>query len=425
MHNVKVPKRIDYKLGDIVNSKYRVEKSLGEGAFGHVYKVADRYNNIYALKLLRLWEVPSDIRDPLVERFEMEFKTGQIDSRYLVRSLDYGFANGNPFILMEFCPNGDLTSVVGKPCNSLSKIAADVLHGLHDLHINGKVHRDLKPENVLIKADGTAALTDFGIAGDRTKHMTERNWLGRPKQIFGTYAYMPPEQVNPRRGKATVLPTTDIFSFGVMMYQLLTGKLPFGKLEDQNDLVHYQKKGRSGEWDEDSLLSLPNGYQWRPLIEGCLRPSFEDRLQSAKIALKLVPQYILRNTPIPEVKSRDREDMAARLKVMHGEEYGNVYEITYMSREHNRLMLTIGRSVGNNISTNNPYVSRAHCTIETDAGRVHWRIRDGQWSSEDSAWKVSTNGTFVNSTEVSAEGYWLDDGDIITIGDLKFKYELY
>ena len=54
MHNVKVPKRIDYKLGDIVNSKYRVEKSLGEGAFGHVYKVADRYNNIYALKLLRL-----------------------------------------------------------------------------------------------------------------------------------------------------------------------------------------------------------------------------------------------------------------------------------------------------------------------------------------------------------------------------------
>ena len=96
-----------------------------------------------------------------------------------------------------------------------------------------------------------------------------------------------------------------------------------------------------------------------------------------------------------------------------------------MSREHNRLMLTIGRSVGNNISTNNPYVSRAHCTIETDAGRVHWRIRDGQWSSEDSAWKVSTNGTFVNSTEVSAEGYWLDDGDIITIGDLKFKYELY
>ena len=74
--------------------------------------------------------------------------------------------------------------------------------------------------------------------------MTERNIFGKPYQIFGTYAYMPPEQVN--RGKSTVLPTTDIFSFGVVMYQLITGVLPFGKLDDQNDLVRYQKRGAAG-----------------------------------------------------------------------------------------------------------------------------------------------------------------------------------
>lgn len=424
MHSVKVPKRIDYKPGDMVNSKYRVEKSLGEGAFGHVYKVTDNYNNTYALKLLRLWDVPSDIREPLVERFEMEFKTGQIDSHYLVRSLDYGLANGNPYILMEFCPNGDLTSVLGKRDVDFTKVAADVLHGLHDLHVNGKVHRDLKPENVLIKQDGTAALTDFGISGDRTIRMTQKGFLGlKNLQIFGTYAYMPPEQVKAIR-KASVLPTTDIFSFGVMMFQLLTGELPFGKLEDQNDLVRYQKRGKAGEWDKDALLEIPNGYLWKSLIEECLNPSFEHRLQNARKALQLVPHYVSR-TPIPTAQNRVNETKNAKLTVMHGEEFGNVYEISDISKEVNRLMLTIGRSTANNIATTNPYVSRGHCTIETDTERLHWRIRDGQWSFDDSAWRTSTNGTFVNSTEVSADGYWLDNGDIITIGDLKFKFEQY
>lgn len=424
MYGIRVPKRIDFKPGDLVNAKYRIEKSLGEGAFGQVYKVVDGYNQSYALKLLRLWDVPSDIREPLVERFEMEFKTGQIDSKYLVRSLDYGFVNGNPYILMEFCPNGDLTSLIGKRDADFAKVAADVLHGLHDLHINGKVHRDLKPENVLIKKDGTAALTDFGISGDRTIRMTQKGFLGlKNLQIFGTYAYMPPEQVKAIR-KASVLPTTDIFSFGVMMYQLLTGKLPFGKLEDQNDLVRYQKRGKNGEWDKEDLLNLPNGFLWERLIEQCLLPSFEQRLQNAKGVLRLIPQYVSQTTPLPQLKE-EKIYVGARLTIMHGEEFGSVYDLGSISKDANRLMLTIGRSDANSIYTTNPYVSRCHCTLETDKERKYWRIRDGQWSFEEKMWMNSTNGTYVNSTEVTSEGYWLDDGDIVTIGDVKLKYELY
>lgn len=423
MRNRQVPGRIDFKSGDLVDGKYKVEKSLGEGAFGQVYKVKDRYNDIYALKLLRLWDVPSDIREPLVERFEMEFKTGQIDSRYLVRSLDYGFAKGNPYILMEFCPNGDLTSLIGKRDANFTKVAMDVLHGLHDLHVNGKVHRDLKPENVLIKEDGTAALTDFGISGDRTIRMTQKGFLGlKNLQIFGTYAYMPPEQVKAIR-KASVLPTTDIFSFGVMMYQLLTGQLPFGKLEDQNDLVRYQKRGKSGEWDKEALLRLCDGSRWKPLIEGCLHPSFEHRLQSARSVLRVVPQYVQQMNPFPQSKNVENKLISGKLIVMHGEEYGNVYDLKNMSKENNRLMLTVGRSSTNHITTIDTYVSRHHCTLETDKERIHWRIRDGQWSFDENVWLTSTNGTFVNSTEVSSDGYWLDSGDIITIGDLKMKYE--
>ena len=284
-----IPERCDCHPDDVVASRYVVEKVLGEGSFGVVYKVKDLDGRLWAMKLLRLWDVPSTIRQPLVSRFEMEYKTSCISSRNLVHSSDYGFFKGNPFIVMEFCDGGDLSKFVGDRNAPLSKIARDVLTGLNDLHVNGKVHRDLKPENVLFKGDGTAVLTDFGISGDRNKRMTEKNIFGKPTQIFGTYAYMPPEQVCPARGNSTVLPTTDIYSFGVMMYQLITGELPFGKLENQNDLVYYQKRGKAGDWDKKKLLSVPNGNVWYNLISKCLVPDLKQRIQSAMDAMALVP----------------------------------------------------------------------------------------------------------------------------------------
>ena len=101
--------RCDYNVGEYINNRYRVSQTLGEGSFGKVYRVTDSASKDYALKLLRLWEVPPEIRKPLMERFEMEFKTGQIDCDYLVRSLDYGTVGGNPYIVMEYCSGGDLT----------------------------------------------------------------------------------------------------------------------------------------------------------------------------------------------------------------------------------------------------------------------------------------------------------------------------
>ena len=181
-----IPERCDCRPGEMVGMKYRVESELGQGSFGVVYKVKDQSGRVWAMKLLRLWDVPSTIRQPLVSRFEMEYKTSCIRSRNLVHSVDAGYLKGNPYIIMEFCDGGDLSKFVGKADAPLSDIANDVLNGLHDLHANGKVHRDLKPENVLFKSDGTAVLTDFGISGDRNKRMTERNIFGKPTQIFGT-----------------------------------------------------------------------------------------------------------------------------------------------------------------------------------------------------------------------------------------------
>ena len=421
--NIVIPERYDCHPGDLINSEYRVEKVLGKGSFGVVFKVTDTAGIPWALKLLRLWEVPATIRQPLIERFDMEYRTGRISSRNLVHSTDSGYLKGNPYIVMEFCNGGDLTKYIGKPEANLSRFAFDILNGLQDLHVNGKVHRDLKPENVLFKADGTAVLTDFGISGDRNKRMTERNIFGKPNQIFGTYAYMPPEQVNRARGNSTVLPTTDIFSFGVVMYQLITGKLPFGKLEDENDLVRYQKRGKAGDWDRAELVSIPVGKQWVSLISGCLEPDLKNRIQSAADAISLLPGGPSVGMAVPEPVHK--EVKGSLLRVMQGREDGRVYDLDALISASGRRLLTLGRGEQNSIDLvdfSESYISRRHCTLE-NRSHVYWIIRDGQWDPDGMQWVDSTNGTYVDSNKIGREGCYLKSGNIITLGDMKLRFE--
>ena len=425
-----MPDRCDFSVGDYIDRQYRVTKGLGEGSFGKVFRVTDNAGHDYALKLLKLWEVHPDIRTQLVNRFDMEYETGRINSPYLVHSVGHGFVQGNPYIVMEFCPGGDLKSA--NQNTDWNKVGQEVLLGLKALHACGKVHRDLKPENVLIKSDGTAALTDFGISGDRNKRMTERNILGKPQQIFGTYAYMPPEQVNPRNGDATVLPTTDIFSFGVMMYELLTGTLPFGNLRDENELVVYIKNGREGNWDRRRLQSAPCGCQFQRAIEGCLQPDFKQRLQSCDEVIALLPKVNNLAKPMPSDDSLKIPAVVRGLllRIMQGEEFGKTYDFTRLARQS--YVLNMGRAavgVSNDlpvIENQSSYVSRKHCTLEYDASSQHWFIRDGQWDNGSiGGWKPSLNGTFVNSKQVDEQGYFLQIGDIISIGDTKLRVEAY
>ena len=333
---------------------------------------------------------------------------------------------------MEYCPGGDLLSAASQSHLDLAEVATHVLCGLKALHNCGKVHRDLKPENVLVKKNGEFALTDFGISGDRNKRMTERNILGKPKQIFGTYAYMPPEQLNPRKD-ATVLPTTDIFSFGVMMYQLITGDLPFGRLDSERDLIQYLRKGKNGDWDRYLLLDTAEGGDWCKLIEGCLIPDFQNRLQDADEVLALVPQ-MQRVRPRIVEEQRDFQTRIINgvlLRIMQGEDYGKVYKLDDMLRGESAI-LSMGRKddgVYNDIAIveeNSSYISRKHCTLELDYDIGSWVIRDGQWDRYDTGgWRKSTNGTYVNSKEVSINGLPFSPGDIISIGDTKLRVEAY
>ena len=424
--------RCEFNPGDKIDDGYRVKKMLGAGTFGCVYMVSGKDGQTYALKLLKLWETPSSEREELLKRFDMEYETGNIESNYLVHSYSKGMVNGNPYIVMEFCPNGDLMSAAERGNVDFAAVGRDVLYGLRDLHRRGKVHRDLKPENVLMKKDGTAALTDFGISGDQNNRLTQRGIFGVPQQQFGTFPYMPPEQINPRRGNATVLPTTDIFSFGVMMYQLLTYELPFGECATEADLPRYVERGRKGLWNRDLLRKMPHGELWEKMVAGCLVPNFKDRLQSVDEVLQLMPQSIKHNAYHPslsnsiEIQSKNCGNIA--LHIMQGEEYGKIFRLGEIISGGCRV-ITMGRlddEIVNKIpikDTINGYISRCHCTLEQNAENRQWIIRDGQWRNRQ--WMNSLNGTYVNSTEADSRGLVLHIGDIITIGDVKLRVEGY
>lgn len=250
---------------------------------------------------------------------------------------------------MEYCPGGDLIAATENGLVAdFSNTAEDILRGLKDLHKNGKVHRDLKPENVLLRSNGTAVLTDFGISGDRNKRMTERNLIGTPKEVFGTYAYMPPEQVTPKRGDATVLPTTDIYSFGVLMFQLLTYEMPFGQLLSQQDLVPYLDRSKKGLWNKQLLANARNGYgsQWINVIEGCLTPDYTKRLSSADDVINLLPKKKNKQKEyVPQMPIE--EDFLSissgiLLRIMQGEEFGKVFHLSKMVSDVKNI-LTLGR----------------------------------------------------------------------------------
>lgn len=426
--------RCDFHTDSLIDGRYSVDRPLGEGTFGKVFRVKRISDGkIFALKLLKLWAVESTEREKLLKRFDQEYETGRISCDYLVQSFGKGSVKGNPYILMEYCPGGDLLQGVENESIDLPKAASEILLGLKSLHSNGKVHRDLKPENVLIKSDGKVALTDFGIAGDRNKRLTERGLMGVPKEIFGTYAYMPPEQVNPRRGDATVLPTTDLFSFGVMMYQLITCELPFGSLNNESDLYQYVMRGKNENWNRDVLKKNDEGQKWMPLIEGCLKSDFHLRIQTADLALKLIPsgkphQFVEKEISVQIPKATN----GIALRIMQGEEYGKIYKLSDLVKSCGKRVLTIGRDdnyIKNIIpikETESSYISRKHCTLEFNSAKNSWLLRDGQWdASAYSKWKVSTNGTYIGSKEVQMNGIIINIGDIISIGDVKLRVEGY
>ena len=422
--------RLNIQINDLLAGKYRVKKPIGSGSYGNVYLVEDLLHRRYALKVLRLWEVQGDLHENMVLHFQKEYEAAKQPSEYLIHTLDFGTLQGNPYFLMEYCQKGDLASVLkGKDKLALPRYARDVLMGLHILHAGGKIHRDLKPENVLIRDNDKAALTDFGAVHDKASDHSLRDWIGRPRQVWGSPLYMAPEMADRMRGGVTYLPTIDIWSFGVMLYELITdGAFPFYNITDDSDasvLPAYQENAKKGRWDSKRLECCLHGKQWSNVIGGCLNPNYQKRFQSVNEVLdELEP--LLKGEEIVTLHTGERTCAIRRLTVTQGDNVGTRYPLANVLAAGRGRMVRVGRGVDNSIAlpaNENTYLSRQHFTLELATTGDYWTLRDGQWSKAEKKWLPSTNGTYLNATAVSEKGLRVFTGDIITAGEYKIKIE--
>lgn len=428
-----VPSRCDFRKDDLIDN-FLVMKELGEGAFGKVFQVKDSSNGqIKALKLLKLWEVPyAKEREKVVQRFQREFECGQISSPYLVRSLDYGCYQGNPYLVMEFCPNGSLCKYVSdlpaiRP--TVNEIARDILLGLKDLHKNGIFHRDIKPENILFDKNNKVKLTDFGIAGFKQQRLTITNIFGKARDIFGTYAYIAPEQADNRTAFRSMNAVTDIFSYGVTMYELLSGgHYPFGTLDSHSDLANYMERARKGDWEDIRFYNPTLPAYWIRTIEGCLNPDYVNgRFQTVREVSSSLDYHIQ-----PSINDLPQNGDFI-LKITYGEENGKEYNLSRMLAEPTGILklgwLDESLPHKNDIEVkeiSSAFISNFHATLEKVSNPERWFIKDGQWRQKDGqwGWYHSKNGVVINSQNVGSDfrvGKEIKANDILIIGDTTLK----
>lgn len=211
----------DLGTGTVLAGRYEILQMLGRGGMGAVYKARDKeLDRIVALKLIR----PELARSPeILRRFKQELILArQVTHKNVIRIFDLGHADGIKFITMEFVEGQDLRALLlerGKfPPDEAARIMFQICRALEAAHAERVIHRDLKPQNIMLDRNGRVYVMDFGIA--RSAYLPGMTQTGA---LIGTPEYMSPEQA---RGE-DLDERSDIFSLGVIFYELLTGKSPY------------------------------------------------------------------------------------------------------------------------------------------------------------------------------------------------------
>ena len=207
--------------GTVLAERYEILKRLGEGGMGAVYKARDReLERLVALKVIR----PELAGNPdILRRFKQELILArQVTHKNVIRIFDLGMGEGRKFITMDYIEGRDLKSILverGKlPPEEAVPIIRQVCRGLEAAHAESVVHRDLKPQNIMVDAAGRVWVMDFGLA-----RSMEMAGLTRTGALMGTPDYMSPEQARGEKVDAR----SDVFSLGIIFYEMLTGRLPF------------------------------------------------------------------------------------------------------------------------------------------------------------------------------------------------------
>src|SRR5262245_31129253 len=223
----------DSTIGALIGT-YRIEAHLGEGAMGAVYRELEtKLNRAVAIKFLSDELADANAR----RRFQREAQmASSLNHPHIVTVYDVGEHEGRQYIVTELIDGGtlkDWARAEKRTWKQVVELLTGVADGLAAAHQAGITHRDIKPANILVAKNGYAKLADFGLAKlvdaaetDVTRARTESHT--RAGALLGTVAYMSPEQASGKPGDAR----SDIFSFGMVLYELLTGRRPFAGKTD-------------------------------------------------------------------------------------------------------------------------------------------------------------------------------------------------
>src|SRR5579864_6391678 len=286
--------------GMVIGNRYQILQILGEGGMGAVYKAKDlELNRVIALKVIR----PELASNPeILQRFKQELILArQVTDRNVIRIFDLGEAAGIKFITMEYVEGQSLYQILkekGKlPVSEAINIMRQMLSGLQSAHREGVIHRDLKPGNIMRDGQGRVVVMDFGLA-----RSLAGDGMTRTGTMMGTMEYMSPEQAQAKELDAR----SDIFTLGLICYELLTGKTPYHADSVVASLLKrvQERAVPASDWD----ASIPQPVS--ELVSRCLERDPADRWQSAQEVLDRIDE-IQGKRPMSVLTSRAPVSMGA------------------------------------------------------------------------------------------------------------------
>ena len=295
-------------IGSTFADRFQVIEELGKGGMGEVYKVFDKkIKEKVALKLLNP-EIAAD--EKAIERFRNELKYARkISHRNVCRMFDLSEEEGTQYIIMEYVPGEDLKGTIRRvgllSIGKAISISKQVCEGLAEAHRLGVVHRDLKPQNIMVDREGNARIMDFGIARSiKTKGITGTGVM------IGTPDYMSPEQVE---GKE-VDHRSDIYALGVILYEMVTGGVPFEGDTPLSVIVKHKNEAPPNPKEVNAQIPI----DLSRMILRCLEKDKERRYQKTEDILSeliKIEKEILTEEKVLEIRKSYFRSFLQKLKL--------------------------------------------------------------------------------------------------------------
>ena len=281
------------QVGEVVAAKYRIDRLLGKGGMGAVFAATHTLTGKRLALKVMLPEMLGEAE--LVERFIREARaSARIDSAHVVDVYDVGQEGGTLFMVMELLQGEALSALLergGVPRNEVLQLLLGAMRGVAAAHAVGVVHRDLKPDNIFIvrreEVAPQAKVLDFGISKlGGVDGLTAAPRLTRTGAALGTPYYMAPEQVS---GLKDVDARADIYAFGVILFEIITGRVPF----DANNFPSLMLKIVSGEPPSPRSLNPEVPQRLEAIVAKAMSRDREARYQRMQELIAAVEQYLL------------------------------------------------------------------------------------------------------------------------------------